>query len=102
MTIEFLLIALGVVLFGGLFACLVMNMREAEAEQTKASAKEKTTRPAAGLYEPRPRDEALAQELMLRQLEHYVRREALIAEQFIDNPSPQTLHAGEHQHLGSV
>jgi hypothetical protein len=38
---------------------------------------------------------------MLRQIEHHLRREALLAEQFISNPTPQTLRAGEHLRLGA-
>jgi len=41
-----------------------------------------------------PPDLALSDELLLRQIEHHLRREALIAEQFIQNPSPETLRAG--------
>lgn len=102
MTIEFFLIALGVVLFGGLFAGLALACRELETEQANVTAHEKGAQPSANLFETRVRDEALAQELMLRQLEHYLRREAMLAEQFINNPSPQTLRAGDRPHLGSV
>lgn len=102
MTIEFFLIAIGVVLFGGLFAGLAMACQEIESQQASDSAAEKAPRPTASLSESRVRDEALAQELMLRQLEHYLRREAMLAEQFINNPSPQTLRAGDRHHLGSV
>lgn len=41
---------------------------------------------------------ALSDELLLRQIEHHLRREVLIAEQFIQNPSPETLRA-ENQTL---
>ncbi len=101
MTIEFYLITLAVIVFGGLFAGLALAFRETEAERAAASAAEKTTQPAPGLYEWRARNEALTQEIMVRQLEHYLRREAMVAEQFLIDPSPKTLRAGERQHLGS-
>jgi hypothetical protein len=103
MTIEFVLIALAVVLFGVMVAGLGLAYAETEAERIKAAAAERkrTTRPAPSVYQWGAHDDAVAQELMLRQLEHYLRREAMMAEQFINNPSPQTLRVGEHQHLGT-
>jgi hypothetical protein len=102
MTIELVLIALAVVLFGAMVAGLALAYAETEAERIKAAAAEKkTARPAPSVYQWGAHDDAVAQELMLRQLEHYLRREAMMAEQFINNPSPQTLRVGEHQHLGT-
>lgn len=100
MTVEFFLTAIAVILFGGMFAGLAVAYRDVEAERSKASAAKETIRPVPTLYQWRARDEALAQELMFRELEHYLRRETMMAEQFIDNPTPQTLRAGEHQRLG--
>jgi hypothetical protein len=101
MTLEFFLIVMGVALFGGLFAGLALAYRDVDDKRTKASAANKVIQPAPALYQWRARDEALAQELMFRQLEHYLRRETMMAERFIANPTPQTLRAGDQQHLGT-
>lgn len=95
---EILLIALGVVLFGGMFVGLLLSYRDIEAERTKAAAARTTRKPS--FYGWGDQDAALTEELMLRQIEHHLRREALLAEQFIRNPNPQTLRAGEHSRLG--
>ena len=97
---EILLIALGVVLFGGMFLGLLLSYRDVEAGRAKASATRTVRRPAA-FYAWGGRDAALTEELTLRQIEHHLRREALHAEQFIRNPSPQTLRAGGHSRLGT-
>jgi hypothetical protein len=98
---DFFLIAVAVMLFGGMFAGLALAYRDVEAQREKASAAKKVIQPAPTLYQWRARDEVLAQELMFRQLEHYLRRETMMAEQFIANPTPQTLRAGSQQHLGT-
>ncbi|MBI2216125.1 MAG: hypothetical protein HYU51_02410 [Candidatus Rokubacteria bacterium] len=100
MALEIILIVLAVVLFGGMFLGLFLSYREIEAERSKA--------PARADLEPQrfygwsSRDAAAVEELMLRQIEHHLRREAVIAEQFIKDPSPQTLRAGEHSRLGAA
>ncbi len=94
MAIEILLIALAVVLFGGMFLGLLLSYREAEADRTTCAAAADVVS-ASSFYGGRPHDAAIAEELMLRQIEHHLRREAMIAEQFINNPSPQTLRAGD-------
>ncbi len=96
---EILLIALGVVLFGGMFLGLLLSYRDIEAGRTEAAADRSARKPA--FYGWRDRDAALTEELMLRQIEHHLRREAFHAEQFIRNPNPQTLRAGEHSRLGA-
>ncbi len=101
MAIEFFMIALAVVLFGGMMAGLAFAYRDIEAQRVDERIAKEAMPHAAGLYAVSPSDEAVAQELMLRQLEHYVRREVMAAEQFIDNPTPQTLRAGARQHLGT-
>lgn len=101
MAIEFFLIALAVVLFGGMVAGLALAYRETEAERADAAAAKEASPRVPGLYAWNPADEAVAQEIMLRQLEHYVRREVMAAEQFIENPTPQTLRAGGRQPLGT-
>ena len=100
MAIEFFLIALAVVLFGGVILGLALGYRETEAQRAAASTAADKAAAAPGLYRWSVADAALAEELMLRQIEHHLRREALIAEQFIDNPNPQMLRAAEHQRLG--
>lgn len=101
MAFEFLLIVLAVVLFGGMFLGLAMAYRDTEAERASTAVAKETEHAAPGLYDWRAADAVLAQEVMLRQLEHYLRREAMMAEQFINNPSPQTLRAGGRQQIGT-
>ena len=101
MAIEFFLIALAVVLFGGMFLGLALAYREGEAQRAAASAAAEHAAASTGLYRWSVADAALAEELMLRQIEHHLRRESLIAEQFTDNPTPQMLRAAEHQRLGT-
>jgi hypothetical protein len=96
---EILLITLGVVLFGGMFAGLLLSYRDIEAERLNAAAARKPRR--AAFYGWTERDAALNEELMLRQIEHHLRREAFLAEQFIRDPNPQTLRAGERSRLGA-
>ena len=100
MPIEFLLIALAVVLFGGTFLGLFLSYSETEAERSRRRPVAADVVRAPGFFGWRARDAALAEELALRQIEHHLRREAMLAEQFINNPSPQTLRAGgDDQHL---
>lgn len=101
MAIEFFLIALAVVLFGGMLAGLAFAYRDIEIGRADERMAQEAVPRVPGLYAASPADEALAQELMLRQLEHYVRREVMAAEQFINDPTPQTLRAGARQHLGN-
>jgi hypothetical protein len=42
-------------------------------------------------------DVPVSDEVILRRIEHHLRREALIAEQFIQNPTSEALHASEEQ-----
>jgi hypothetical protein len=51
---------------------------------------------APSFYAWRSSDMPVSDEVLLRQIEHSLRREALIAEQFIQNPSSETLHAADH------
>ncbi len=98
MALEIVLIVLAVVLFGGMFLGLFLSYRDIEAKRSKAAT--------ADAFKPQQfygwsrRDAALAEELILRQIEHHLRREALIAEQFISDPRPETLRAHEYSRLG--
>ncbi|MBI2833026.1 MAG: hypothetical protein HYX76_01195 [Acidobacteria bacterium] len=96
---EILVIAMAVVLFGGMFLALFLSYDEMERERTKAAiAADMLT--ATSFYGWRARYAAVAEELLRRQIEHHVRREALFVERFINDPSPQTLRAGTHLRLG--
>jgi hypothetical protein len=98
MAIEIFLIVLAVVLFGGMFFGLFLSYREVEAERNKPAPPKVLQVPK--FYAWRERDVALAEELMLRQIEHHLRHESLVAERFIRNPSSETLRADEHSRLG--
>lgn len=100
MAIEIFLIAVAVVLFGGMFLGLFLSFREVEAERAGKS-RQIERRQAPALYGWEARNAAIAEELMLRQIEHHLRREALLAEQFVMNPNPHTLRAGENVRLGA-
>ena len=77
-------------LFGGVFFGGLSKERTAEKNVPVAPPKVAEVPGLIGW----PPDLALSDELLLRQIEHHLRREALIAEQFIQNPSPETLRAG--------
>ncbi len=94
MAIEYLLMALAVVLFGGTFLGLFLSYRETEVERARRRPAVADVVRAPGFFGWRARDAALAEELALRQIEHHLRREAQLAEQFINNPCAQTLRAG--------
>ncbi len=98
MAIEFLLVTLAVVLFGGMFLGLFLSYRETEAERIRSKPAHDHVR-TPHFYGWRDRDAALAEELALRQLEHHLRREAVLAERFINDPNLQTLRAGDDQRL---
>lgn len=97
---EIFLIALAVILFGGTFLGLFLSYRDIEADRTRIAAERGTTRKPA-FYGWRDHEGAFTEELMLRQIEHHLRREALLAEQFVLNPNPKTLRAGEQSRLGA-
>lgn len=102
MGLEFLLIVLGVVLFGGMFAGLALAYREIEADRAGTAAANEAKDAASGFYDWRAADQAVAQELMLRELEHYLRRESMVAEQFINDPSLHTLRVrGGRKQIGA-
>ncbi len=96
---ELLLFALGAVLFGGVFVGLLLSYREIESERTQAAARREVRKPV--FYAWHDPGAAISEELMLRQIEHHLRREAFLAEQFVRNPTPQTLRAGERTRLGA-
>lgn len=99
MAIGFLLILLAVVLLGGMFVGLWLSYRETEGQRTKVSAAADAVM-TSSFYGWSQRDQTPADELMLRQIQHHLRRETLIAQQFTENPSPQALRAGGDVRLG--
>jgi hypothetical protein len=98
MAIEILLIVLVVTVFGGMLLGLFLSYREIEARRTDSASTAATTK-GSRFYGGRERDAVRAQELALRQIEHHLRREELLAEYFIAHPSPQTLRAGRESRL---
>lgn len=100
MPIELLFIAVGFVLFVGMFLGLLLSYREVEQERTR-KAKRIERRPAPALFGWQAQNRRIAEELMLRQIEHHLRREAMLAEEFVMNPNPRTLRAGEDLRLGA-
>lgn len=101
MTLEFLMYFLAAVLFGGMFLGLFLSYRETEAQRAKAAAATDWTETSKFYAWGRP-DPASPEELILRRIEHHLRQEALLAEQFVMNPSPQTLRAGEYPGAESI
>jgi hypothetical protein len=93
------LIVTAVVLFCGLFVGLLLSFQEIEEGRHKPASPRRVQQ-VPTFYGWSERDAVLAEQMMLRQIEHHLRREALIAEQFINDPSPETLRAGEHSRLG--
>lgn len=97
MALEIFAIVAVLVLFTGMFLALLFSYRE--IEEKRAQAPPAQVRSPA-LYGWQGHSKAMAEELMLRQIEHHLRREALLAEQFVMDPSQQTLRAGEDLRLG--
>jgi hypothetical protein len=100
MAIEILLIGLAVVLFGGMLLGLSLSFRDTEARRMREAPPSERPLPAA-FYGWTNREAALAEERILRQIEHHLRREALLAEEFVENPTPQKLRADERSRLGA-
>ena len=94
MGLEVFLISMAVILFGGMFVGLLVSFQE--AEKTRAARAARGDRPAeqSGFFGARGSDPALVEQLMLRRLEHHLRTELQAAEQFIDDPTPETLRKG--------
>jgi hypothetical protein len=101
MALEFLLIALAVVLFVGMSLGLALAYRDSDTDSRQVPARPQKRVAAPSLYRWSEADAAIAEELMLRQIEHHLRRETMVAEQFIDDPTPRTLRAGNGQPLGT-
>jgi hypothetical protein len=101
MTIEIVAIAVAAVLFGGLFLALAVSYQDIEAERDRTPDRVEPRQHPPALYGWEARNAALAEEMMLRQIEHHLRREAVLAEQFVMNPNPRTLRAGEGLRLGA-
>ena len=93
MALEVFAVVAVLVLFTGMFLALLFSYRDIEDRRARRPAA--VVRPAAPLYGFEARSKEIAEELMLRQIEHHLRREAFHAEQFVRNPNPQTLRAGE-------
>ncbi len=99
MAIEVLLIVLGTVLFGGMFLGLFLSYRDTEAERTRKAEAVAGWVETSNFYHWRRRD-AGSDDLMLRQIEHHLREEELLAEQFVRNPNRETLRAGARAAAG--
>ena len=98
MALEVFAVVAVLVLFTGMFLALLFSYRDIEDRRARRPAA--VVRPAAPLYGFEARSKEIAEELMLRQIEHHLRRESLLAEQFVMDPSQQTLRAGEDLRLG--
>lgn len=93
MAVEILVTALTVFLLGGMFLGLLLSYRENGEKGSKAAAAVDWVK-ASNFYFWRTRDAAVADELVLRQLEHHLRQEELLAEQFVKAPSPPDAESG--------
>lgn len=98
MALEIFAIVAGLVLFTGMFLALLFSYRDIEEKRAQPRAQVRPPSPA--LYGWQGDSKAMAEELMLRQIEHHLRREVLLAEEFVMDPSQQTLRAGEDLQLG--
>ncbi len=94
MGLEVFLIATAVILFGGMFFGLLLSYRNAETGRSETAPAKGLRAEPSSFFGWRGGDEAVVEELMLRRLEHHLRRELQAAEQFIDDPTPETLRAG--------
>ncbi len=98
MTLEIFAVVAAMVLFAAMFLGLLFSYQDAEAK--RARPRRQVRAPSPALYGWQQLNTATAEELMLRQIEHHLRREALQAEKFVMDPSQQTLRAGEDLRLG--
>src|SRR6266536_1377811 len=94
MGLEVFLIATAVILFGGMFFGLLLSYRDAEAGRAQTAWREARRAEPSAFFGSRASDPALVEQLMLRRLEHHLRRELEAAEQFVEDPRPETLRAG--------
>jgi len=101
MAIEFLLFTLAGVVFGGMFLGLLLSYRATEADRAKAVMAAGRMDTSAFQFWHR-RDPAPTEDLMLRWIEHHLRQEELLAEQFVMDPSPDTLRAGGYSRPESI
>lgn len=99
MAVEILVTALAVLLLGSMFLGLVLSYRENGEKQSTAAAAVDWVK-ASNFYFWRTRDAAVAEELVLRQIEHHLRQEELFAEQFVKAPSPPDAESGPALGLG--
>jgi hypothetical protein len=98
MAIEILLIVLVVTVLGGMLLGLFLSYRETEARRAD-SAPPPARHGDSQFYGAPERETDSSQELAIRRIEHHLRREELLAEHFIANPSPETLRAGRESRL---
>jgi len=98
MALEIFAIVAGLVLLTLMFLALLFSYRDIEERRAQPRAQARPSGPA--LYGWQGHSKPMAEELMLRQIEHHLRREALLAEQFVMDPTQQTLRAGEDLRLG--
>lgn len=101
MAIEFLLFTLAGVVFGGMFLGLLLSYRATEADRAKAVTAASWMDTSAFPFRHQ-RDPAPTEDLMLRWIEHHLRQEELLAEQFVMDPSPVTLRAGGYSRPESI
>ena len=95
MGIEVILIALGIVLFGGMFLACYFSYHEkitVQAEVSVATVAEAEKTPA--FYVGPTSTEVMPVDMLVRQIEHHLRRELIVANLFVDDPSAQTLWMG--------
>jgi hypothetical protein len=106
MATDTTMLLLGVVIVVGSIGSLVVFAgtlllsglsSKSEEERTQPAAPPRVAQEAPTFYEWHPPNLPIPDEVLLRQIEHHLRREALIAEHFIQNPSSETLRATEHQ-----
>lgn len=84
-----------VLIFGGLLFGGMPRVHREDRDQPAASPRAEDV-PAFFVWDPADLPKLPASdEVLLRRIEHHLRLEALLAEQFIQNPSSETLRATE-------
>jgi urease alpha subunit len=105
MGIEFLEIAVGLALFGGIFLAVIFSYHRLEAGRGDAaeSARRATRTVAKPSFfaESNPCGHAAA-DLVLLRVEHHLRQEVKAASEFADSPSAETLWRNWHPTVGAA
>ncbi len=97
MGIQIMLVVFGVTLFAGLFFALLFSYREREAELARPAATVRVRTPlmvAPSFFAKPEMDTPVHHDLAVREIEHHLRQELMVADLFLKTPSMEALWLG--------